>query len=164
MKKALSLILALILCLSLCACGDNDTPETTKNTNAPTSTQDVPTKEDTPTTEDTTVADETTTSTESITISHPLVQDICCEWYTTPEGAPFQSLVINEDGTCVVDGVNATWKIEEQFTKDDALSIYIYIDGKACHGMLYFSGGDVAAVTEPTSDFPVFIPYEAHKN
>ena len=28
MKKALSLILALVLCLSLCACGSNDAPET----------------------------------------------------------------------------------------------------------------------------------------
>ena len=40
MKKALSLILALVMCLSLCACGGgNDTPETTK---APTTEANTP--------------------------------------------------------------------------------------------------------------------------
>ena len=44
MKKALSLILALVLCLSLCACGGgNDTPDTT-DTKAP--EEAVPTKEE----------------------------------------------------------------------------------------------------------------------
>lgn len=43
MKKALPLILALVLCLSLCACGGgNDTPETTE---APTEATQVPTTE-----------------------------------------------------------------------------------------------------------------------
>lgn len=139
MKKVISLLLALVLSLSLCACGDNDTSEIT-------------------------VEDEATASIENTAISHPLVQDLCGQWHTAPEGAPFQSLVINEDGTCVVDGIDAVWQMEDFYTKDDALSIYIYIDGEACHGMLYFSDTDAAAVTEPTGDFPVFIPYEAHKD
>ena len=37
MKKAISLLLALVMCLSLCACGGgNDTPEKTEATQAPT--------------------------------------------------------------------------------------------------------------------------------
>ena len=44
MKKAISLLLALVLCLSLCACGGgNDTPDTI-DTNAP--EEAVPTKEE----------------------------------------------------------------------------------------------------------------------
>ena len=44
MKKAISLVLALVMCLSLCACGGgNDTPDTT-DTNAP--EEAVPTKEE----------------------------------------------------------------------------------------------------------------------
>lgn len=46
MKKAISLLLALVLCLSLCACGGgNDTPETT----APSTTTESPTSEPAPT-------------------------------------------------------------------------------------------------------------------
>ena len=46
MKKAISLLLALVLCLSLCACGGgNDTPETTEATQAPTTeATEVPTE------------------------------------------------------------------------------------------------------------------------
>ena len=139
MKKAISLFFAFALCLSLCACGgSNNVPKTTDSTK------------------------------DNTAISHPLVQDICCEWYVGSAGSensPFQSLIINEDGTCVVDGVNATWRVEECYTNDTSLSIYIEIDGQACYGIVYFRNTGAATLTKP-SDYPnppVFQPYEAYK-
>ena len=167
MKKALSLLLVLVMCLSLCACGGgNDAPETTEATNTPTSTQNIPNEGDTPSTGETIIEDKTTAPTENIAISHPLVQEICCEWYVGSAGsedAPFQSLVINEDGTCVVDGVDATWRIEEYYTKDTSLSIYIYVNGEACYGILYLSNTEAATLTKPSAYCPIFQPYEAYK-
>jgi len=160
MKKTISLLLVLVLCLSLCACGGaNDTPDTTEATNAPTSTQNVSNMEDT------TVEDETTISTESITISHPLVEEFCGEWKTNMDEAPFESLFINADGTCVVDGVDAVWQIEDFYTKDDALSVYVFVNGEAYCGILYFSNTGASTLTKPygNGDMPLFLPYEAYK-
>ena len=138
MKKIFSYLLLFVSVLALVGCGDgNDTPETS----------------------------EATTSTEIITISHPLVEEICGEWKTSTEGAPFKSLLINADGTCVVDGVDAVWQIENSYTRDDSLSVYIFVNGEAYCGILYFSNTGAITLTKPygNGDMPLFLPYEAYK-
>ena len=79
MKKTIALLLALVLCLSLCACGGgNDAPETNNGneaSNSPTQSQEV-----------------TTEATEP-------ELDILGEWISIKNQE--SKLVFNEDGTCV---------------------------------------------------------------
>lgn len=84
--------------------------------------------------------------------NHPLVQDICREWEAGNDQAPFQSLTISEDGSCVVDGTPATWKIENSYTTDTDLSIRVYMDGKICFGMVYYSRSGTALLTMAMDD------------
>ena len=98
MKKAISLLLALVLCLSLCACGGgNDTPETKGNEgiNTPTESQ-VGKSEETEETE-------------------PSV-DILGEWHLV--SSTDYALIFNDDGTGVrkFNGgeTSFTWKYDEE--------------------------------------------------
>ena len=77
-----------------------------------------------------------------------MVQDICGEWKPDADNAPFQSLVIKEDGSCVVDGESATWKIEKSYATDTDLSIRVYVDGNILFGMVYYSAMGNALLTK----------------
>ena len=149
MKKALSLILALVMCLYLCACDNSNTDtsnptngdSTNPSTNTNTTTENIT---DTPSTNN-------TENNQAEAPNHPLVQDICGEWVPdedTVDQAPFQSLIINKDGSCVVDGTPATWKIENSYTTDTDLSIRVYMDGKISFGMVVYLPMDHALLTE----------------
>ena len=144
MKKVVLICLLLLLCLFLWACRDSGTLEDITP----------------PATQDNSGNDE-----EDTTNTHSLVPDVCGEWYVgsvDSEDAPFRSLTIFEDGTCAVDGVQANWQIEEQYTKEDCLSIYIFVNGEARYGVLYVSRTGACTLTQPDL-YPVFLPYEAYK-
>ena len=97
MKKAISLLLALVLCLSLCACeGGNDTPETTPNAE----------NETTPHFEE-----------KEVTEEPEIGKEILGEWYSVKSTAII-TLTFNEDGTGVhnLEGAETafTWKYDEE--------------------------------------------------
>jgi hypothetical protein len=134
MKKALSLILALVMCLSLCACGGEQNNEIQGNEEIP---------------------------------NHLLLQNICGEWVRAPhDQAPCQSLMISEDGSCVVDGVSATWKIDSSYTNDTSIGMQIYINNELRFGVVLFNAelmnnDDLMNVTMPLdktfSNSPMYI-------
>ena len=95
MKKAISLLLALVLCLSLCACGGgNDTPETTPNAE----------NETTPHVEENTEIEES-----------EIGKDVLGKWFVVDSTV---SLSFNDDGTGirVQDGqeVPLSWKYDTE--------------------------------------------------
>ena len=97
MKKAIALILAMVMCLSLCACGsgdENTVPQNTTSGNPPSSTTTPP------------------TTTEEPVIEDPLLQYIYGEWYLFESDCEAPPLVIDvkEDGTCRMGGKELTWK------------------------------------------------------
>ena len=144
MKKVVLICLLLLLCLFLWACRDSGTLEDITP----------------PATQDTSGGDQ-----EGAIDTHLLVQEACGEWYVgsvDSEDAPFQSLTIFEDGTCAVDGVQAKWQIEEHYTTEGFLSIYIFVNGEARYGVLYASRTGACTLTQPDL-YPVFLPYEAYK-
>ncbi len=97
MKKVISLLLALVMCLSLCACGDgNDTLETTPN-----------------------AENESTSRFEEneVTEEPEIDKEILGEWYYVKSTAII-TLTFNEDGTGVHDQEGTetafTWKYDEE--------------------------------------------------
>lgn len=144
MKKALSLILVLVLCLSLCACGGGEQNNETQGNTESNSTNNTTMGSTT----DTTSGAGNDENSQAETPNHALVQDICGEWKPDADDAPFQSLVIQEDGSCVVDGVSATWKIEGSYTTDTELSIRVYVDGNILFGMVFYSASRTALLTK----------------
>lgn len=132
MKKAISLLLVLVLCLSLCACDSGNTPSTSNKDESDTSNTETNQQEEVP--------------------NHPLVKDIAGEWKPGNDTAPFNSLSISEDGSCVVDNTPAIWKIEGSYTTDTDLSIRVFLDGKIAFGMIYYSGTDTALLTSALDD------------
>lgn len=99
MQKIIAMLLVLVLCVSISACG-----VTEENTSIE------PTLE--------TIAD--------VQTDHPLLQEFICEWEYRGDYAhtyPFSKLEVNQDGTCIVDGQVATWKISDRSTDEN-----LYID------------------------------------
>ena len=109
MKRTRSLFVLLVLCLSLCACGvEND----------PSSSNAAPTTHDAQNTYD----------------IHPRLAEMCGSWInnspSTDEFNPCLTLTINEDHTCIVDGVSYTWAYSTYAT-DERLVMNIY-NGEEC--------------------------------
>ena len=145
MKKALSLILALVMCLSLCACGGEQNNEIQGNVES-NSTSNTTTGSITDSTSGT--SDDENTPEEIP--NHLLLQYICGEWVMDPnDQAPCQSLMISEDGSCVVDGVSATWKIDSSYTNDTSFGIRIYINNELRFGVVLFCNAEKMNVTMP---------------
>ena len=113
MKKAISLLVALVLCLSLCACGSSESKD------------DVPQNTEIVTTEVTAGL----TATESTVVDHPMLPYLYGEWeQEVYEGikCSFNTIVINDDGTCVIDGKNATWEIDPDNTSYEYNTLWVY--------------------------------------
>ena len=123
MKKTISLLLALVLCLSLCACGSN--------------------KAENPTT----IPTEVIESTASKYADHPLLSQLYGTWEFESFGAPweytlFKSLTVNEDGSCIVDGTAGSWKISEDGTNETEVRILLYIDSECVYTVRFGESGD----------------------
>ena len=116
MKKALSLLLPLVLCLSLCACGGgNDTtkePDTSTETTAPTQ------QESENNTTESTHDEEPTQETGRIETDHPLLSYLFGTWKLQNEEDieknPYTEITFNEDGTCIIEGAEYRWVIAEE--------------------------------------------------
>ena len=122
MKKILALLLAAVMCFSLAACGGE-----TSNTDDTSSTEQLGGES---------TENDTNENTESPYSNHPLLVYLYGQWklrvkdnYQQDEEIPCSALTINEDGTCVVDGVSGTWDFSDE-TRDDFLIINIFVDGE----------------------------------
>ena len=129
MKRVLALFLALLVCLSLCACGKGN-----ENTNSTTGVG----------------------NSDSQFVNHPLYAQLFGTWELidpeskddAPVAIPFDVLTINEDKTCVIDGVNASWRFSTMYgNATTALEIEILVEGKRFCGAVLQDMG-LMAVTE----------------
>ena len=109
MKNILALLLAVVMSVCLVACGDGETPS----------------------------ANNTTETTESPNANHSLLTHLYGEWEVyTDYSDPFRTFTIHVNGKCVVDGIDATWKIADLYTTDDNLYIEIYNDDEHLGGIM----------------------------
>lgn len=130
MKKVISLVLALAMCLSLCAC-DGGMPNANDSSKIQGEKEQVSNPTDQNSQNNT---ENITESTESPYVNHPLTAYLYGEWelpekesYDQHEEIPCSTLTINEDGTCVADGVVGFWKFSEK-TNEKYLQIDIFIN------------------------------------
>ena len=136
-KKTISLLLAFVLCLSLCACGGGS---------------EVPNETGTPaesTTESTANIEDATEATESELVNHPLYTKLFGTWENQnkdDEYAPYQTLIINEDGSCSIDGTVATWEWDGSKTTS-TLVVNILVDGERVCGAILFADGTITGQT-----------------
>lgn len=65
------------------------------------------------------------------------------------EYAPYQTLIINEDGSCSVDGAEATWDVERPYNPNmtSTLTIDIFIEGERTCGAILFNDGTILGQT-----------------
>ena len=151
MKKAIPLLLALVMCLPLCACGSSDEApvmetKSVEETAAPAETG-IAGNATVPQIEETTQMP--TEETESAFANHPLLPQIYGTWEFEKWGDHnneyqlYKSLTINEDGSCIVDGTSANWEISETQTNDTFLVILVCIDSEYIYGAQFGEGTDV---------------------
>jgi len=121
MKKSIALILALVLCLSLAACSGGETPNTDDNRGTEQN------KEST---------GGNTGPTEHPYANHPWLVHLYGQWeliqkedYVQDEEIPCSAVTVNEDKTCVVDGVSGTWELSAD-TNEHFLKIDIFMEGE----------------------------------
>lgn len=134
MKKALSLLLALVMCLSLCACGGGEEEAPTE---AETVSNDPP---------------------AAAITDHPLLPNVYGEWLLTdtehPENYPYASAIINEDGTVIVDGEELVWRIYEEYTKESSLTLYFYRGSEKVVGAMYDEAGWLGPLSADGAMYP----------
>ena len=155
MKKTLSLLLAFVLCLSLCACGGGsevpNEPGTPAESTTPTkqenqSNNNEPTAS---TTESTANIEDATEATESELVNHPLYTKLFGTWENQnkdDEYAPYQTLIINEGGSCSIDGTAATWEWDGSKTTS-TLIVNILVDRERICGAILFADGTITGQT-----------------
>ena len=137
MKKVISMALVLILCLSLCACGEgNDTPETTeapaKATTVHTEDRIIPPTVEKPATEATQPTQPTEKDVESLYTPY-VGKWVCSDEYY---------VIVNEDGTVIYNDVEYT---PEYFEMGDGVAVhlenaeYTYYAGMDENGEVYIT-------------------------
>jgi len=134
MKKLVSLLLVLAMCLSLCACGGSE--------------KEAPTEEET-------LSNEPPAATIT---DHPLLSNMYGEWLLTDvehaDNYLFSSIFINEDGTAIVDGEELVWRIDEMYTNDGSLYIYCYRGSEKVVGALYDEAGWFCCISADGAMYP----------
>ena len=155
MKKLLALLLAAAMCFSLVACGGGETPNTDDNSSMQQETENNNDVENNDTT-----ANETTTPTITFGVSdskyadHQYLSDVFGTWvfkenFATSEYTMYKTLTLNEDGTCVVDGENANWKIEDSDTSENTLYIGIYKNSEIVYAATFQMDSNYGLVLWP---------------
>ena len=116
MKKVIVFVLAMLMCVSLAACGENSEGGVTE-----------------------------TTQIASVAIPDkllPFAQAMYGEWKLVSEEVvkenPYTAIVIREDGTCLVNGKECTWKYDNQNSNDKNLIIKIF------DGAEHICGGQIS--------------------
>ena len=93
--------------------------------------------------------------TESPFANHPQLQYMYGEWVIDSgyenDRVAFRSLTINEDGTCIVDGVSATWQISGN-TSDSWLEIEVFDGSKMLCSAYYAENIDSLGGYEGDND------------
>lgn len=136
MKKLFALMMVLVLCLSLCACDKDAAQKLTTNTQSGIGQNENSLKEE-------------IKSAMDKFRDHVLLSQIYGTWTFEKWGDHnheynlYKNLVINQDGTCAVDGVPAVWKISEDQTRDDTLVILIYVENVCAYGASFHEYTDV---------------------
>ena len=104
MKKLIVFVLAMLMCVSLAACGENGKDGATE-----------------------------TTQSASVAIPDkllPFAQAMYGEWKLVSEEVvnenPYTAIVIREDGTCLVNGKECIWKYDAQNSNDKNLIVMIF--------------------------------------
>lgn len=134
MKKILVLLLAAVMCFSLVACGGGETPSANDNSGMQQDEQSGGEN----------AGNNTTENTENPYANHSLLEHLYGEWAVyTDYSEPFTTFTINNDGNCVVDGLDATWRIADMYTTDDDLYIEIYNDDKLLGGIMVWGNRNV---------------------
>lgn len=135
MKKILALLLVAVMCLYLVACGSGVNESTQPQSDG----------------EKNNVTNSTTENIESDFANHPLLTKLYGTWENKSDNeyAPCQTLIINEDGSCIVDGVEATWDVERPYNPNStsSLVIDIFIDGERNFGAILFDNGTIVGQT-----------------
>ena len=135
MKKAISLLLALVMCLSLCACdkekvNTQEQTEAIQQTTLPFETEDM-------------IFETETEATELLEVTAPVIEDhpmlsyVYGTWIGDltgnkpgdPETVPFEQITFNEDGTCIMDDMTGTWGTSTQGDGEN-LRLDIYVDSE----------------------------------
>lgn len=129
MKNLFVNLLAVIMCLSLCACGVNDA------NNA-----------------ETTDYSEPLATTEDRLSDHPLVAYITGEWAldsnAESEEAPFTELLFRDDGSGVIDGAAVTWEISDQYTFEKSIHIEMYADSEYVGSVVYWNESQLVQIVD----------------
>lgn len=132
MKKLVCLLLALVMCLGLCACGGEETP-----------------------TEESTLSNEPPAATIT---DHPLLPNMYGEWLLTdtmnPDHYPYSNLLLTEDGAAILDGEALVWRIEEMYTNDESLFLSFYRGSEKVAGAMYDEAGWFCAVSADGGLYP----------
>ncbi len=133
MKKALALLLALVMCLSLVACGENKTTEE-KGMEAAETIDTI--------TSETLIEEVIPEVHEDLIATYPLLAGLLGEWKSishVQEDDPFQeTIIINDDGTCMIDGKNGLWQVDTGNTAEGRVCISIHVDGTHIGSMMYW--------------------------
>ena len=123
MKKALSILLALVMCLSLCACGGGETPNTNNNNSTQQQIENNSTTENNETTDDDTTDNNNTNTTNNELIKEWEEKLFNNVWYGKCHGRENETeleFVFYPDGSYGTNGErNETW-IFEGFYEDGA--------------------------------------------
>ena len=122
MKRIIFTICAVLICFSFSACNSGDS---------------TPDKTPIQTPEDIKYGAE-----GSAYADHSVLEHIFGEWEFVKMNSPwdytwYRRLVVNADGTCVIDSVQGKWKIEDEFTNHSTITIGLYVDGIAIYGAYF---------------------------
>lgn len=85
---------------------------------------------------------------------HPYLPDIFGTWefrenFASSTYTMYQTAEFREDGTCVVDGEAANWRIEDGDTSDHTLYIGIYRNSEIIYGAAFFLDSKYGLVLWP---------------
>lgn len=129
MKNFFVNLLAVIMCLSLCACGVNDANNT-----------------------ETTDYSEPLATTEDHLSDHPLVAHFTGEWALDSnaelEEAPYTHLLFRDDGSGIIDGVSVTWEISDKYTSEESIHIDIYTGTEFIGSVVYWSKSQLVQIVD----------------
>lgn len=87
---------------------------------------------------------------------HPLVAYISSEWAVDSKAdnieLPFKKLMINDDGSGVIDGTEVTWKICDEFTSNQSIHIEVYTDSELIVSVVYWSKSQLLQIVDESGN------------
>lgn len=138
MKKMICLILAFLLCLSCCACGETGAAATTEPE----------------------ISDPAANAPSALL---PFLDELYGKWTLSStevtEQNPYTAIEVRKDGTCVVDGIECTWQIDSKSSNNSNLLIKIYRGAEHIGGAQVSTSADRSVYYFRAMDLPfIFCP------